>query len=105
MSNDTHLASDALATPKTDAVAVQGFECDAASWVVYADFAREQERTLNEALDLLEAFYDAYEEGAACYEDPDEYAGYLGNAIKLEDSIDSRILALLHKHRPRDLST
>lgn len=51
------LTTDQIATPQTDAVVVQGFECDAAAHVVYADFARAQERSLNEALHIIRDYF------------------------------------------------
>lgn len=57
---------------------------------------------LEETLDLLEVMFDAYEEGADCYEDPDEYAGHLGKAVKLDDATFNKIADLLNEHRPRN---
>jgi hypothetical protein len=65
------------------------------------DGALNHEPSLEEALDLLDTFYALYEDGPGCYEEPDECGGYMGNAIKLEDGMEDRVIALLEKHRPR----
>lgn len=55
----------------------------------------------DELLDLLEVMFDAYEEGADCYEDPEDCAGYLGRAVKLDDAVFHRIADILNERRPR----
>lgn len=52
------------------------------------------------ALDLLAKIFDAYENGTACYEDPDEYAGYIGNAVQLDDDTFHACAELLNRRRP-----
>ena len=46
---------------------------------------------LDEAYGLLSAMFIAYEDGADCYEDPEEQLGYLGKVIKLDDADECRI--------------
>lgn len=60
---------------------------------------------LEETLDLLAVMFDAYEEGADCYEDPEEYAGHLGKAVQLDEATFDRIADLLNEHRPRNPGT
>lgn len=55
----------------------------------------------SQALDLLDEMFTAYEDGADCYEDPEEQAGYSGKAVKLDDETFHRIADLLNKLRPR----
>lgn len=45
--------------------------------------------------DALGMIYDKWEEGTSCYEDPEDCAGYLGNAFKLTQEEEAQILALL----------
>lgn len=52
------------------------------------------------ALDLLSKLFDAYENGLACYEDPDEQAGYLGNAVELDADTIHACADLLNRRRP-----
>jgi hypothetical protein len=47
MANE-QLASDQVATPKTDAAEIAGYECDRRQSFVPADFARAQERRIAE---------------------------------------------------------
>lgn len=54
------------------------------------------------ALDLLETLFEAYENGPACYEDPSEQAGFVGNAVRLDDETFRACADLLNLHRPRD---
>ena len=55
----------------------------------------------DELLDLLEYLFDKYENGPACYGDPDDYSVYIGNAIRIGDDEFSRIADILNAHRPR----
>jgi hypothetical protein len=52
-------------------------------------------RELAEAKRLLALVYDAWEDGPSCYEDPDDFTGYLGKAIRLDDADENAILAAL----------
>jgi hypothetical protein len=52
------------------------------------------------ALDMLAMMFDAYENGTPCFEDPDESAGYLGNAVRVFDDDFHRIADLLNRRRP-----
>ena len=54
-----------------------------------------------ELRDLLDAMFSAYEAGPDCYEDPDEQAGYVGKAVKLDDATFHRIADILNRRRPR----
>jgi len=62
-------------------------------------------RLQDELLDLLAVVFDAYEEGPDCYEDPEEQAGHVGKAVKIDDATFDRIAALLNEHRPRVTET
>lgn len=61
--------------------------------------------TADELLDLLEYLFEKYENGPACYEDPDGLECYLGNAIHIGDAEFSRIADILNSHRPRTCNT
>jgi hypothetical protein len=39
--------------------------------------------------------YDKWENGDSCYEDPDDYSGYMGRAFKIESEEESIILDLI----------
>lgn len=52
------------------------------------------------ALDLLSKLFNAYENGLACYEDPDEQAGYVGNAVELDADTIHACADLLNRRRP-----
>lgn len=54
-----------------------------------------------EALDLLDILFTAYEDGVSCYEDPEDQAGPLGNAVKIDDETFHRCADLLNRERPR----
>ncbi len=43
--------------------------------------------------------YDKWEDGTPCYEDPEDYTGHLGNAVKLTDDEEAQILALIPSQR------
>ncbi len=62
--------------------------------------APQSDEAKDAALDLLAVMFDAYEEGPDCYEDPDDCAGHLGKAIKLDEATFDRIADLLNKYRP-----
>lgn len=46
-------------------------------------------------VELLCLMYDKWENGTPCYEDPEDYTGSLGNAFKLTDDEETRVLAAL----------
>ncbi len=52
----------------------------------------------DELLGLLRKFFDAYENGTPCYEDPDDFDCYLGNAFVLGEEIFGRICEVLNQH-------
>ena len=52
-----------------------------------------------QALDLLAILFDAYENGAPCFDDPDE-GSFIGNAVRLSNDDFHRCADLLNKHRP-----
>lgn len=54
------------------------------------------------ALDLLDTLFTAYEDGFDVYEDPDEMAGHLGHAVKLDDETFHACADLLNRRRPRE---
>lgn len=53
-----------------------------------------------EALELLAAVFDAWENGDDCYEDPHAAAGYLGKAFRLDDDVFKRCCELLNRRNP-----
>lgn len=52
------------------------------------------------ALDMLAALFNSYENGPACYESPDDCAGYLGNAVQIDNDTFHVIASFLNVHRP-----
>ena len=52
-----------------------------------------------ELLDLIETMFIGYENGADCYEDPEEQSGYIGKAIKLDEAVEHRIAGILNVDR------
>ena len=54
-----------------------------------------------ELLDLLDTMFEAYENGPACYEYPEELERFVGYAVKLDDKTFLQIANILNKHRPR----
>lgn len=73
---------------------------------VYA--AVDREIALTAERDSLKAalteFFDLWEYGQECYEDPDDAAGYMGHAVKLPYELEDRILALIPKERDAALA-
>lgn len=61
----------------------------------------QQNWELEKALDLLDAVYGMYEDGITCYEEPDDYGGYVGMAIHIPEDVENEIVDLLNKHKPR----
>jgi len=55
---------------------------------------------LKQAAQLLSDFYDKWENGAPCYEDPEECAGSLGQAVQLGD-MEDQIIVVLNRLFPR----
>lgn len=53
-------------------------------------------------IDMLELMFDAYENGIDCYEDPENNAGYVGKAFRLDDEDFKRIADFLNAKRPRN---
>ena len=43
-------------------------------------------------LEALEMIYDKCENGDGCYEDPEHFEGYLGNAVRLSGEEEDQIL-------------
>jgi hypothetical protein len=54
----------------------------------------------DEAVLLLSAVFDAWENGDPCYEDPDTSSGFLGIAFRLDDEVFNRCCALLNRLNP-----
>jgi hypothetical protein len=54
----------------------------------------------DEAVQLLSAVFDAWENGDPCYEDPETQGGYLGMAFRLDDDVFNRCCALLNRLNP-----
>lgn len=65
-------------------------ECVCAKREAAASQAMEQQ--LREALGFM---YDKWENGTACYEEPDEHEGFVGNAFTLDNDDENRILRLI----------
>ena len=81
------------------------------AWRFCTDFARAilalrpvqvpmTDEVRERALDLLATLFDAYENGPACYESPDDCVGYLGNAVQIDHDTFHVIANLLNTHRP-----
>lgn len=49
------------------------------------------------AAELLRDFYDDWENGVSCYEDPEDYTGPLGNAVKLTFERENEIIKVLNE--------
>jgi hypothetical protein len=73
-----------------------GFEChlDALEFIKQAVAAPSVNEEMRELLGLM---YDRWENGVTCYEDPEDCAGHLGNAFKLDGDEEDRIIAVLAK--------
>lgn len=65
-----------------------------------ADLEAYKQRAVNEALDLLDILFSAYEDGLPC-EEVD--GGYIGNAVDLDEETFDKIADLLNRERPRVL--
>lgn len=65
-----------------------------------AQIAAKADTDIPEALELLAAVFDAWENGDDCYEDPEECAGFLGKAFRLDDDIFNRCVELLNRRNP-----
>ena len=65
-----------------------------------ADLEAYKQRAVNEALDLLDILFSAYEDGLPC-EEVD--GGYGGNAVDLDEETFDKIADLLNRERPRVL--
>lgn len=55
----------------------------------------------NEAIDLLDDVFSAYEDGAPCTDTGDDDGSFIGNAVRLDDETFHRCVALLERRRPR----
>ncbi len=53
-----------------------------------------------DAVELLGYVFDAWENGVDCYEVPENNAGYLGMAFKLDDDVFQRCVELLNRENP-----
>jgi hypothetical protein len=53
-----------------------------------------------EAMELLSAVFDAWENGTPCYEGPENYDGFVGTAFSLDDDIFKRCCDLLNRVNP-----
>lgn len=53
------------------------------------------------ALDLLDTLFTAYEDGPDCYEDPEDFSGHVGKAVKLDEETFHACADLLNRTRPR----
>ena len=55
----------------------------------------------DEALNLLDTMFSSYENGTACYEDPEDCSGFVGYAFKMDDVDFNACCDLLNRTRPR----
>ena len=55
----------------------------------------------DEALNLLDTLFSSYENGTACYEDPEDCSGFVGHAFKMDDLDFNACCDLLNRTRPR----
>ena len=55
----------------------------------------------DQALDLLETLFDAYENGVPCHEDGDQDSTFIGHAFRLDDETFHTCADLLNRRRPR----
>lgn len=65
------------------------------------DAIRALRTQLAEAIDLLETMFSSYENGIACYEDPEDCSGFVGYAFKMDDLDFNACCDLLNRTRPR----
>ena len=61
----------------------------------------EAQRERDKAIDLLETMFYSYENGTACYEEPEDCSGFVGYAFKMEDLDFNACCDLLNRTRPR----
>ncbi len=61
----------------------------------------EAQKERDKAIDLLETMFSSYENGTACYEDPEDCSGFVGYAFKMDDLDFNACCDLLNRTRPR----
>ena len=61
----------------------------------------EAQNERGKAIDLLETMFSSYENGTACYEDPEDCSGFVGYAFKMDDLDFNACCDLLNRTRPR----
>ena len=61
----------------------------------------EAQNERDKAIDLLETMFSSYENGTACYEDPEDCSGFVGYAFKMDDLDFNACCDLLNRTRPR----
>lgn len=54
-----------------------------------------RDRSDSKAVEFLALMYERWEAGAQCYEDPEDCAGFLGQAVKLSAEEENGIIAVL----------
>jgi len=54
-----------------------------------------------ELLDLLDAMFTRYEDGVACYGNPEHLEDFMGYAIHLDDATFKKIADVLNENKPR----
>ena len=52
-------------------------------------------------LDLLDAMFTRYEDGVACYGNPEELEDFVGYAIHLDEETFKQIADVLNEHKPQ----
>lgn len=65
---------------------------------------RKLKKDADQAIKLLSLMFDKYDEGVQCYEEPEDCAGFMGNAVELNGDEFSEIVELLDRLAPRDAS-
>jgi hypothetical protein len=70
-------------------------------WRALEQLAAARNEGFSLALEMLAHFYNEYEYGADCYEEPDDRDGYLGKAVALSGDAEDSISKLLNECFPR----
>jgi hypothetical protein len=66
-------------------------------YVLASDYAA-LEAKYKSAVELLGMMWDRYENGDACYEDPETQSGYLGPCMKLTEAEQNAVIAAIPDH-------
>jgi hypothetical protein len=85
----------AMITARDNTIAKLEAELKTERGLSFQDKVAALEYQRDELLDLLTIVFDKYENGADCYESPDNREDYLGQAIRLDDKTFKRIVDIL----------